>query len=96
MSTFLLQSQIRQRETKSRGTLITDGGLSVKCLRWTEKGRGRERGMRRLIFGCDLKQLFLCGALKKLLAHFLSSPFTVFRRTGTDYFPAERTKIALA
>lgn len=37
-----------------------------------------EREMRRLIFGCDLKQLFLCGALKMDPRSFPLHPATLF------------------
>lgn len=43
-----------------------------------EKERGREREMRRLIFGCDLKQLFLCGALKMDPRSFPFHPAALF------------------
>lgn len=38
----------------------------------------KEREMRRLIFGCDLKQLFLCGALKMDPRLFPLHPATLF------------------
>lgn len=55
--------------------------------------------MRRLIFGCDLKQLFLCGALKMDPRSFPSHPATPFmlpvyrlQRDGELLFPGEREK----
>lgn len=42
------------------------------------KRKGGEREMRRLIFGCDLKQLFLCGALKMDPRSFPLHPATLF------------------
>lgn len=59
--------------------LIKDSWVECQmCERETEKERGREREMRRLIFGCDLKQLFLCGALKMDPRSFPLHPATLF------------------
>lgn len=53
--------------------LIKGSRLSVKCVRGRRVG-----GMRRLICGCDLKQLFLCGALKMDPRSFPSRPAALF------------------
>lgn len=76
--------------------LIKGSRWSVKCVRGGGGGRrgGGEREMRRLIFGCDLKQLFLCGALKMDPRSFPSRPATLFmlpvyrlRRAGEPLLP---------
>lgn len=86
MSTFPLEAQIRERGTEKEWNgggkrLIKDGRLECQmCERENkkERGREREREMRRLIFGCDLKQLFLCGALKMDPRSFPLHPATLF------------------
>lgn len=83
MSTFPLEPQIRRRGTGMEWDgggerLIKDSRRSVKCARERDREWGREREMRRLIFGCDLKQLFLCGALKMDPRSFPSHPATLF------------------
>lgn len=54
---------------------VREGGEGARGVRMERRG---EREMRRLIFGCDLKQLFLCGALKMDPRSFPSRPATLF------------------
>ena len=64
--------------------------------------REREREIKRLIFGCDLKQLFLCSALKMDPRSFPLHPATLFmlpvdssEGQRPTSFPGERKKINL-
>lgn len=74
-----------QRET-DRGSSETEAardwlktvGWSVKRVRERLKRKEGEREMRKLIFGCDLKQLFLCSALKMDPRSFPLHPATLF------------------
>lgn len=54
------------------------GGVSNVCVCVCEREGEKEREIRRLIFGCDLKQLFLCGALKMDPHSFPFHPAALF------------------
>ena len=84
MSTLPLEPRIRKRGTEKERNgggerLIKDGRVECQLSeRETPRREEGEREMRRLIFGCDLKQLFLCGALKMDPRSFPLHPATLF------------------
>lgn len=60
MSTYPLESQREGTRESEAAKDVVSVGWCVKCVQ-----EGQKSGLERLMFGCDLEQLFLCGVLKK-------------------------------